>query len=58
MKGVPDNFQENRIASFLNYTKKALSVVCFSKISSLILLDILSRFWQQDDDQLQFLGLI
>ena len=52
MKGVPDNFQENRIISFLNYTKKALSVVCFSKVSStLMLLDISSRFWQEDDDQ-------
>lgn len=47
MKGVADNFQESRVASFLNYTKKGLSNVSFSTISSALkLLDISSSIWQ------------
>lgn len=53
MNGAPDNFKESRIASFLSYAKKGFLNVCFSTISSaLMLLDVSSRFWQQDDNQL------
>lgn len=32
MKGISDNFQERRIASFLHYDKKELSIVQWSFI--------------------------
>ena len=49
MKGISDNFQERRIASFLHYDKKELSIVqwsfiCFNGTENTV--QILATEWQ------------